>query len=153
MAKYFSFIAENVTPLSQNNRSTLLLNRLRHDLTIANNTKPGNTPFPRTPLISNTLQAKVFYIHRVNDFKDADNISKPLWDSLNGYAYKDDKQIKYLETLKIDINAPDILQLDITNIDITDLQALYDFFDNKGGKGDRILYVNISDYESNKVRF
>jgi len=153
MAKHFSFIAENVTPLSQNNRSIALLTRLQTDLTIANNAKPGNIPLPLAPLISSSLQAKVFYVHRVPDYKDADNISKPLWDSLNGHAYVDDEQIKYLETLKIDVNTSDIFQLDITDIDISDLQLLFDFLDNTGGSKERILYINVSDYESSKVRF
>jgi Holliday junction resolvase RusA-like endonuclease len=153
MAKHFSFIAENVTPLSQNNRSTALITRLRNDLTVAHNLKYVTNPMPKTPRISGSLQAKVFYIHRVPDYKDADNISKPLWDSLNGYAYVDDEQIKYIETLKINVTTRDIFQLDITDIDILDLQVLLDFLDNTGGSKERILYVNVSDYESNKVRF
>ena len=95
MAKHFSFIAENVTPLSQNNRSSALIARLQNDLTIAHNLKYSANPMPKAPRISGSLQAKVFYIHRVPDYKDADNISKPLWDSLNNHAYYDDKQIKY----------------------------------------------------------
>jgi Holliday junction resolvase RusA-like endonuclease len=153
MAKHFSFIAENVTPLSQNNRSTALIAKLRNDLTVAHNIKYGIGTMPKTPRISGSLQAKVFYIHRVPDYKDADNISKPLWDSLNGHAYVDDEQIKYLETLKINVTTRDIFQLDITDIDIFDLQVLLDFLDNTGGSKERILYVNVSDYESNKVRF
>lgn len=153
MAKHFSFIAENVTPVSQNNRSSGLIARLQNDLTTAHNTKYGPLSMPKVPQIIGSLQAKVFYLHRVPDYKDADNISKPLWDSLNNHAYQDDKQIKYLETLKIDINTPDIFQLDITEIEDTELQSLLDFLSNVGGAKNRILYVDISDYESKKVRF
>ena len=87
MAKKLSFIADNVTPISQNNRSTALLTRLRNELTAAHNIKYPANMLPRVPLINEEyLQAKVFYIHKVPDYKDADNISKPLWDSLNNHA-------------------------------------------------------------------
>lgn len=152
MAKHFSFIAENVTPLSQNNRSTALIARLQYDLTVAHNLKYVTNPMPKTPRISGTLQAKVFYIHRVPDLKDADNISKPLWDSLNNHAYQDDEQIKYLETLKIDVNTFDILELDLTNIDSDDFSKIVDFVLDPSSPTQRILYVCVSDFESKKVR-
>ncbi len=154
MAKKFSFIAENVTPLSQNNRSSALLNRLRNDLTVAHNVKYPKNRLPKVPLIKDDyLQAKVFYIHKVPDFKDADNISKPLWDSLNNHAYVDDKQIKYIETLKVDINRTDLLEFNTENMDNEDYEKLVDFVLNPINNTDRILYVNIADYESKNVRF
>lgn len=99
------------------------------------------------------LMVKAFYIHRVPDYKDADNISKPLWDSLNDHAYLDDEQIKYLETLKIKFDTPDIMQLDVTSMDEYDLERLFQFLDNNTGNEERFLYVEINDYMSNKVRF
>jgi Holliday junction resolvase RusA-like endonuclease len=152
MTKHFSFVAENVTPLSQNNRPSAFLTRLGTDLINAHNVK-YKKKMPFNPCIKGSLQAKVFYIHRVPDYKDADNISKPLWDSLNKKAYDDDKQIKYLETLKIDVNTPDIVELDITSIAFDDFHKLFDFVFDIGISKDRMLYVDISDYESNKVRF
>jgi CTP:phosphocholine cytidylyltransferase-like protein len=152
MAKKFSFVAENVTPLSQNNRSSAKLARLRNDLMNAHNLKYGHETMIQH---SGNLEAKVFYLHSVFDFKDADNISKPLWDSLNNYAYVDDKQIKYLETLKIQIdknNHGDILELDLTNIDNDDLSKVVDFMLNPASPTKRILYVCVSDFESKKVR-
>ena len=154
MAKKFSFIAENVTPLSQNNRTSALLNRLKNDLTVAHNVKYPMNRLPKVPLINdNYLQAKVFYIHKVPDFKDADNISKPLWDSLNNHAYVDDKQIKYIETLKVDINRTDLVEFNTENMDNEDYEKLVDFVLNPINNTDRILYVNIADYESKNVRF
>lgn len=154
MAKKFSFIAENVTPLSQNNRSTAQLRRLRNDLTNAHNLKYPHDTLPKFPLINDEyLQAKVFYIHRVPDFKDADNISKPLWDCLNKHAYEDDKQIKYIETLKVDVKRSDLVEFNTENMDNDDYEKLVDFVLNPGSKKERILYVNVSDYESKNVRF
>jgi Holliday junction resolvase RusA-like endonuclease len=154
MAKKFSFIADNVTPLSQNNRSTALLDRLRNDLTIAHNLKYTTKQLPKNPLINDEyLQAKVFYIHRVPDFKDADNISKPLWDSLNKHAYIDDKQIKYIETLKVDINRTDLIEFNTENMDDQDYSKLLAFVLDTNNTLERILYINISDYESKNIRF
>jgi len=150
MAKKLSFIADNVTPISQNNRSTALLTRLRNELTAAHNIKYPANMLPRVPLINEEyLQAKVFYIHKVPDYKDADNISKPLWD--------DDKQIKYIETLKIDIKRTDLVEFNTENMDNEDYSKLVDFLLDSTTTTttslERILYINISDYESKNVRF
>ena len=158
MAKKLSFIADNVTPISQNNRSTALLTRLRNELTAAHNIKYPANMLPRVPLINEEyLQAKVFYIHKVPDYKDADNISKPLWDSLNNHAYVDDKQIKYIETLKIDIKRTDLVEFNTENMDNEDYSKLVDFLLDSTTTTttslERILYINISDYESKNVRF
>jgi Holliday junction resolvase RusA-like endonuclease len=158
MAKHLSFIAKNVNPLSQNNRSLALIARLSADLVTAHNQKYllPNMQLPRTQgnYILEELAVKAFYIHKVKDKKDADNISKPLWDSLNKCVYKDDNQIKYLETLKIKMDMhPDIIHLDLTNIDSTDFVDLVDFVLNPNNPLDRMLYISISDYESKNVRF
>lgn len=154
MAKKFSFIAENVTPLSQNNRSTAQLLRLRDDLSIAHNLKYSKNPMPKVPLIEDEyLQAKVFYIHRVPDYKDADNISKPLWDCLNNHAYRDDKQIKYIETLKVDLNREDLIEFNTDNMDNDDYSTLVEFILGDDKSRERMIYINVSDYESKNVRF
>lgn len=154
MAKYFSFVAKNVTPVSQNNRPNATIDRLQRELIAAHNAKYSENPMPLNPLISSDpLCAKVFYIHRVPDFKDADNISKPLWDALNEKAYIDDRQLRYLETLKIHESSLDIFEIDITEIDTIDLSAILDFFENNEGDQKRVLYISISDHENSNVRF
>jgi hypothetical protein len=154
MAKYFSFVAEDVTPLSQNSRNRALITKLGTELINANNLKPGNVTLPMTAPLTKDLEAKVFYIHNTADNKDADNISKPLWDSLNKIAYDDDKQIKYLETLKINQDdTSDISELDLTYIDSEDFTKIVDFIFDPTRKVKRILYICVSDYESKKVRF
>lgn len=154
MAKKFSFIAENVTPLSQNNRSSVTLRRLQNDLTAAHNMKYPLAPLPKSPLIlDDNLQAKVFYIHRAYDHKDADNISKPIWDCLNKHAYNDDKQIRYIETLKIHVNTVDLVELNTATMDNEDYAQLLNFVFDTSGTKQRLLYINVSDYESKNVRF
>ncbi len=154
MAKHFSFTAINVRPLSQNNRPSAKLDELRDDLKHAYNVKYSPGSLPCTPLLKEPLEAKVFYIHKIEDKMDADNISKPLWDALNKITYQDDFAIKYLETLKIDFGkTSDRLSLDVTNLDSQDFENLFDFIFDTRGIEDRFLYVAVSDYESKNVRF
>ena len=150
--KHFSFIAENLRPLSQNSRSSTDLEKFRFQLLYAYFNKFTSETLPLNPFLKDSLEAKAFYIHKVKDRFDADNISKPLWDALNKHAYKDDRQIKYLETLKIDTNTPDIFELDITDIEIDDLNKILDFLFDTSGLKERILYVALTDYESKNVR-
>jgi Holliday junction resolvase RusA-like endonuclease len=154
MAKYLSFTAIDVRPISQNNRPKAKLDALKNDLVAAHNNKYPYTPMPLTSPLNIPLEAKVFYIHKVIDKFDADNISKPLWDALQGQAYNNDYIIKYLETIKIDFySIPDRFELDVTNIDEQDLEVLFDFiYDNHNPK-ERFLYVALSDYQSKNVRF
>lgn len=150
-----SFIVKNVTPLSQNNRSSARINSLGNAIIAAHNLKYPKDPWPRTitNYELNDLEAKVFYLHKVNDFKDADNISKPLWDSLNAKYYKDDKQIKYLETLKVSTkNTNNWLEFDLTDADDSDFIDLVDFLLGIN-KDERVLYIALDDFKAKNVRF
>jgi len=55
-------------------------------------------------LMNEDLYGIVYYFRKKNTGTDADNISKPIWDSLNGYLFKDDKQIKLRTSGIIDIS-------------------------------------------------
>ncbi len=154
MARHYSFVAINVEPISQNSRRLADVLALGGILEAAHNTKaanlipPGNT---MTPIPNDPLLARVYYIHKIEDKKDADNISKPLWDSLNKRAYPDDRSIKYLETLKVHVKAQGLHELDVTYMDDKDFDDLIDFLVDP--RKQRFLYVEISDLQFNKVRF
>lgn len=55
-------------------------------------------------LPSSDLYGTIVYLYKENKNLDADNISKPIWDSLNGVAYDDDNQIKIRTAINIDIS-------------------------------------------------
>ena len=153
-----SFIALDVTPLSQNSRRSATVTALGNSLISARNLKYGTSrptwPLSRANQIVDDLQVKCFYIHKDRDKKDADNISKPLWDSLNKKYYDDDKRIKYLETLKIsNHNESHWNQFDINDMEDDDLRVLYDFLLNKSNTNKKLLYVRIEEYDAKKVRF
>jgi Holliday junction resolvase RusA-like endonuclease len=46
--------------------------------------------WPTKPLVSNALYGIVYYFHKTPTQLDADNISKPIWDALEGILYEDD---------------------------------------------------------------
>ena len=156
MGKHFSFCAKNIAPLSQNFRPSSLVNNLGNALMAAYGmcTKASNFALPRTPSnwLTGDLSVKAFYIHKVRDYKDADNISKPLWDALNKRVYKDDRQIKYLETLKVDITRVGSCEFDISDIDNEDLNDLTEFLFNPTTTVDRLLYIEVADLDLKKVR-
>jgi len=158
VAKYFSFFSKNIRPLSQNSRTSTLVTNLGNALIAQYNTYPlkvSKFSLPRTPTnwLTGDLSVKLFYIHKSLDRYDADNISKPLWDALNKKVYKDDFQNKYLETLKIDTRTIGSCEFDITNMDLEDLDILQDFLFNSGNIDDKLLYIEVSDFNMKKIRF
>lgn len=158
MAKYFSFFSKNIRPLSQNSRTSTLVTNLGNTLMTQYNTYPSKVasfPLPRNSrnCLTCDLSVKLFYIHKSLDRYDADNISKPLWDALNKKVYKDDFQNKYLETLKIDTRTVGSCEFDITNMDLDDLAVLEDFLFNPRNTDDKLLYIEVSDFNMEKIRF
>ncbi|WP_205635768.1 RusA family crossover junction endodeoxyribonuclease [Algoriphagus antarcticus] len=140
--------------MSQNKRPSGPLMKFGKDLAAAHNIKYPTNPMPFAIRLTVPLEAKVFYIHKVTDRYDADNISKPLWDALQKSAYGNDNVIKYLETLKMDFGkTPDRFELDITMMDEQDFVVLFDFMYSKTSSSDRLVYVAISDFQSKNVRF
>lgn len=155
MAKV-SFIAKDVTPLSQNNRRSATVTALGNALMAAHNAKYPADNWPRhtTNYETGDLQVRVYYLHKVPDRKDADNISKPLWDSLNEKSYEDDNQIKYLETLKVGTtDGHDLNTFDLTDIEDADFDDLVEFLLDPANTTDRLLYIAIDDFSTNTVRF
>ena len=159
MAKYYSFIVKNVNPLSQNNRPTRLLQQYRTQLIGPFQQKYRIPPpairhgYIRKPI---ALHGKAIYIHKAKDSKDADNISKPLWDALNMYLYDDDNQIIHRQVVKAYLGDPDIYNLhefDLTHVGSTEFTELVYFILDSTNTDDRLIYIDISDYESKNVKF
>ncbi|MBS1514131.1 MAG: RusA family crossover junction endodeoxyribonuclease [Bacteroidetes bacterium] len=62
------------------------------------------------------LYGIIYYFHKRKTGTDADNISKPIWDCLTGYTYKDDRIIKMRIAGCFAIKDDSFQELDITNI-------------------------------------
>lgn len=79
-----------------------------------------------SPYTSGQLYGLAYYFFRENLSLDADNLSKPIWDALNGVAYTDDGQIVTRVINAINLNENEISMIDFTGIDgrlLSDLVA------------------------------
>ena len=98
-------------------------------------------------LLEGELYGIVYYfVNRKTDM-DADNISKPIWDSLEGIAYADDKIIKMRYSGIY--NLREISQIDISNIPDVVFNDFMQSIDNE----DHILYIELGRYNHNMFKF
>lgn len=67
-------------------------------------------------LAQKELYASIYYFYREDVGLDADNISKPAWDALNNVGYYDDKQIKILTAVAVNLCEHEVLNFDQDNM-------------------------------------
>ena len=65
----------------------------------------------KSPLLDSRLYSKVWYFYREANAIDADNLSKPILDALQGIAYQNDKQVVLRIAAKV---ATDVDTYDLT---------------------------------------
>lgn len=91
----------------------------------------------------------VYYFHRTASQIDADNLSKPVLDSLKNVLYADDKFVEVVRSGIFDLVANGVEVLDLTtvpnNVFADFLQAL--------DRSDHILYVEIGDLDHGMFEF
>ncbi len=90
-----------------------------------------------TAPLADELYGLVYYFYKRNTGADADNISKPLWDSLKGILFNDDRQIKLRIGGNIDISSGNIGIIDFSNLRGEITAELLEAFETK----DHIVYV------------
>src|SRR5215204_1542088 len=71
-----------------------------------------------------SLYAVIYYFHRRRSDQDADNISKPILDALEGLAYEDDRIVRFRQAAMFDLTTDPISTLDMSNVPGTILQQL-----------------------------
>jgi hypothetical protein len=62
------------------------------------------------------LYGIIYYFHRRTTNQDADNLSKPVWDSLQSVLYRDDSCIKLRIAGTFDTSKNDFQTLDVTGL-------------------------------------
>ncbi|MDR1958666.1 MAG: RusA family crossover junction endodeoxyribonuclease [Planctomycetaceae bacterium] len=72
--------------------------------------------WPDFALLNSDLYGIVYYFYKKNSGIDADNISKPVWDSLTGKLYANDNQVKMRVAGTFDISRPSPTLLDFSNL-------------------------------------
>jgi Holliday junction resolvase RusA-like endonuclease len=105
--------------------------------------------YPSTELLSNDLYGVVYYFHKKHNQLDADNLSKPIWDALEGILYEDDSIIKYRTAGIFDLRSSELEILDIT---LMPEQVASDFLERLDDS-DHILYIEIGNLDYSLFKF
>ena len=92
---------------------------------------------PRFPA-NQELYAKVFFFTSDGVNVDADNISKPIWDAVNGVVYVDDRKIVMRTAAVIDVRTHPLNTIDTSGIS-GDVAA--NLIQNLTEKNVRCLYI------------
>jgi Holliday junction resolvase RusA-like endonuclease len=90
-------------------------------------------------LLTEPLYGVVYYFHKRNNQLDADNLSKPIWDALEGVVFGDDLLIQIRHAGIVDLRNTDMTTFDLSNM--PDLVA--EQFIQMIGVEDHILYVEL----------
>lgn len=81
----------------------------------------------------------VYYFHRRKTDLDADNISKPVWDALEGICYSDDSVLKHRRSGVIDLSSGGMEAIDLSRVpDPVAAQMLASL-----GSDEHVLYVEL----------
>ena len=100
-------------------------------------------------VLSGELYALVYYFFKKNLYLDTDNISKPVWDCLNGFLFTDDQQIKMRTAGSFDLTNGDFTVIDVTGLDGKLAGDLLDAF----GSEDHIVYVECGKFNPSMFKF
>lgn len=92
---------------------------------------------PQPEPLDGPLYGVVYYFHNVKTDTDADNVSKPVWDSLEGTAFEDDRFIRWRLAGVFDLTMSGVDVLDVTRVPEPVLTDLYDMIDTR----DHFVYV------------
>lgn len=104
---------------------------------------------PYHSILSGDLYATIYYFFNKNLDLDADNLSKPVWDCLNGVLYDDDKQIKIRTAGSFDLTTGDYNVIDMTGLQGNVVVDLLDAFDHE----EHIVYVECGNFRASMFKF
>jgi len=97
--RFMEVVIKGLVPLSYNSRNKAVYQKMIRDA--FQRRYHGAVPcFPAT----DELYARVYFFTNDGVNVDADNISKPIWDAVNGIAYVDDRKIVMRTAAVIDVN-------------------------------------------------
>jgi hypothetical protein len=85
------------------------------------------------------LYGIVYYFHKRTNELDADNLSKPIWDALEGMAFEDDLLIQMRHAGIVDLRSTDMTAFDLSRMPDTVAETFIQMI----GVEDHILYVEL----------
>ena len=95
------------------------------------------------------LYASVYYFHRRPSDQDADNISKPILDALEGLAYEDDRIVRFRQAAMFALDADPLSELNLSGVPEVILAPLLEMLDQE----DHVLYVELGRLSFQQFRF
>lgn len=96
------------------------------------------------------LYARVYYFTSKGVTVDADNISKPVWDALNGLLYVDDKNIVMRTAAVIDIKKHPISKIDTKDMDSS---VVVDLIQNLTEDEVQCMYIECGKFSESMIKF
>lgn len=95
------------------------------------------------------LYGIVYYFYKQASGLDADNLSKPVWDSLTNILYKDDQQIKWRLAAAVNLQMEDLAVFTMNGL----REPLFnDFLDALENEED-FLYIECGSMHNDLLRF
>src|ERR1035441_6326077 len=95
------------------------------------------------------LYGIVYYFHKRPTNQDADNLSKPVWDSLQSILYRDDISIKLRIAGTFDTSQKDFQKLDVTGLPPDVIDDLTSAISSE----DHVVYVECGRMRNDLFRF
>lgn len=96
-----------------------------------------------------TLYGVVYYFHNQKTELDADNLSKPIWDALEGIVYADDKVVKLRHAGVIDLRKHEFNSFDLSRVP----DEIFTKFIEVIGTEDHVIYVELGELDSDMYKF
>ena len=104
--------------------------------------------YPECTPFKTDLYGLVYHFFRENIGIDADNLSKPVWDGLNGMLFDDDKQVKMRIAGSFDLTTNDLTILDFSGLPGTAITTLLEALETE----DHVLYVECGSFTIDMIR-
>ncbi|GAB4045083.1 RusA family crossover junction endodeoxyribonuclease [Spirosoma litoris] len=135
----YSFIV-NAQPKSYNSRKPQNYQRLI--VSAFKENYPAHAP------LEIELYGLIYHFFRRDIGIDADNLSKPIWDSLKGVVFDDDKQIKMRIAGSFDLTANDFTVIDFSGLPGKDIGLLLEAIETE----EHVLYVECGSFTMDMIR-
>lgn len=137
-------VIRGLVPLSYNSRhKTLYQNQIRSAFL---RKYRGSVPtFPP----SEELYARVYFFTSDGVNVDCDNISKPIWDAVNGLVYVDDRKIVMRTAAVIDVNIHPFNIIDTSSIESA---VAADLMSELASSDVKCLYIECGQFQESMIK-
>lgn len=104
---------------------------------------------PTHPILKGELYGIVYYFYKKPQTIDADNLSKPIWDSLSKFLFSDDNQVKLRTAGTFNLSESDLSVIDMTGVKGEVFVELLDAL----GSDEHIVYIECGTLDNSMFKF